>query len=265
MSENKASPTSLENSFSELSSETSNNENESGAESRPCGSKTGRKNFVKCKSIDLDDSLHLYKSIINTPRSDSSSRSEENIYENSRHDLKNNSNYNSNSVEQFQCNDIFKIEGERNLPSNKSSIIDIIKRTKPINHKSKSTKLELNLLTPPIEKFDMSRIKDNLESGATATSLPLTPSDGLLPPTPSTAPPLYSSVFENVGKCVMMPIDRDYETKYLLMNKMNGINGVNSYIPPGMRVKTEKTFQEHVYLFLEHPCGWFCFFYHMFV
>ena len=76
---------------------------------------------------------------------------------------------------------------------------------------------------------------------------------------------MYSSVFANVGKCVMMPIDKEYETKYLLMNKMNGINGVNSYIPPGMRVKTEKTFQEKVYLFLEHPCGWLCFFYHMFV
>ena len=265
MSENKASPISVDNSSSELSFETSTNENESGADSKYCGSKSGRKKFVRCKSIDLDDSFNLYKSIINTPRSDSSTRSHENLAEHIKNDLSSNSNCHSNSFEQFQCNDIFKIEGERNSSSNKNSIIDMMKKTKTNNHRGKSTNLELNLLPPPLQKFDLRRTKDHLECGTKATSLPLTPSDGLPPATPSTAPPMYSSVFANVGKCVMMPIDKEYETKYLLMNKMNGINGVNSYIPPGMKVKTEKTFQEQVYLFLEHPSGWLCFFYHMFV
>ena len=36
---------------------------------------------------------------------------------------------------------------------------------------------------------------------------------------PQSVPPMYSNIFANVGKCVMMPIDKNYEAKYLLMNK----------------------------------------------
>ena len=263
MSESKASPISLETSSSGMSSETFYNETESGFHLH--GSKSGRKNFVRSKSIDLNDSFDLYKSIDNTPRSGSSTHSKANVDRDMAGEQIKNNICNSNLIEQFNHNDIFKIEAEQNLLSNNNGIVDMVKQAKINTGKEKSTHLELKLLPLPQQKFDINRTKENLESGERTTSLPLTPSDGIFPPTPSTAPPLYSSVFANVGKCVMMPIDKQYETKYLLMNKMNGINGVNSYIPPGMRVKTEKTVQERVYLFLEHPSGWLCFFYHMFV
>ena len=261
MSENNASPTSSGNSSSESSSVTPSNEHKT----QLSESKTRRKSFVRCKSIDLDDSFNLYRSITNTPRSDSQSYSNEITEKSGEKDPISNEVYNTNHIERYQSNDIFKIEGERSEYSNNNAIIDMLKRKKYDNIKNRSTNLELKLLPPPLQKFDLNRTKVNLECDGKATSLPLTPSESNLPTTPSTAPPLYSSVFANVGKCVMMPIDKEYETKYLLMNKMNGINGVNSFIPPGMRVKPEKTIQEHVYLFLEHPCGWLCFFYHMFV
>ena len=73
MSENNASPTSSGNSSSESSSVTPSNEHKT----QLSESKTRRKSFVRCKSIDLDDSFNLYRSITNTPRSDSQSYSNE--------------------------------------------------------------------------------------------------------------------------------------------------------------------------------------------
>ena len=50
---------------------------------------------------------------------------------------------------------------------------------------------------------------------------------------------------------IFLPIDRNYETKYLMHKYRLG------------RGKRGRTFQENTYLFLEHPCGWIGFMYHM--
>ncbi|KAK6619779.1 hypothetical protein RUM43_012544 [Polyplax serrata] len=44
---------------------------------------------------------------------------------------------------------------------------------------------------------------------------------------------------------IYLPIDQAFKTKYVFHHKRG------------------KTFQESVYMFLEHPVGWFCFIYHI--
>ena len=51
---------------------------------------------------------------------------------------------------------------------------------------------------------------------------------------------------------VFLPIDRKYETKYMMHKYRLGVGG-----------RRGRTFQEKTYLFLEHPCGWIGFSYHM--
>ena len=46
-----------------------------------------------------------------------------------------------------------------------------------------------------------------------------------------------------------MPIDKAYEAKYLQEKSF-------------LQSKPQKTLQGRIYLFLEHPVGWLCFFYH---
>ena len=48
---------------------------------------------------------------------------------------------------------------------------------------------------------------------------------------------------------IFLPIDRNYETKYLFHYRHLKKRG--------------KTMQERTYVFLEHPIGWGCFIYHM--
>jgi len=49
---------------------------------------------------------------------------------------------------------------------------------------------------------------------------------------------------------IFLPIDRNYETKYMYHYRY-------------MAKKAKKSMQERTYVFLEHPAGWGCFFYHM--
>lgn len=44
---------------------------------------------------------------------------------------------------------------------------------------------------------------------------------------------------------IYLPIDQAFKTKYVFHHKRG------------------KTFQESVYMFLEHPVGWYCFIYHI--
>lgn len=46
---------------------------------------------------------------------------------------------------------------------------------------------------------------------------------------------------------IFLPMDQAFKAKYVFTNKKG------------------KTWKEKTYLFLEHPCGWYCFFYHFFV
>lgn len=46
---------------------------------------------------------------------------------------------------------------------------------------------------------------------------------------------------------IFLPMDQAFKAKYVFTNKKG------------------KTVKEKIYLFLEHPCGWSCFFYHFFV
>ena len=50
---------------------------------------------------------------------------------------------------------------------------------------------------------------------------------------------------------IFLPIDRNYESKYLMQKYRLG------------QGKRGRSFREKTYLFLEHPCGWFGFMYHM--
>ena len=50
---------------------------------------------------------------------------------------------------------------------------------------------------------------------------------------------------------IFLPIDRNYESKYLMQKYRLG------------RGRRGRTFKEKTYLFLEHPCGWIGFLYHM--
>ena len=52
---------------------------------------------------------------------------------------------------------------------------------------------------------------------------------------------------------LFLPMDRDYEAKYL-----------DQYLNKHTR-SSKKSNQEKIYLFLEHPSGWFGFLYHMLV
>lgn len=46
---------------------------------------------------------------------------------------------------------------------------------------------------------------------------------------------------------IFLPMDQAFKAKYVFTNKKG------------------RTMKEKIYLFLEHPCGWSCFFYHFFV
>ena len=222
------------------------------------------KTFVRCMSIDLDD-IGLYKSINNTPISKPSSPSEGRLDKHFHFNECDDRMYDSSLIDQFDCDDTFKDGRHMEEKTNNSTVINMIKNASGKKRKKKLPNLELSLINGPLETSDQIETNQFLELKEETSNLQPLPTSALDETTPSTATTMYSSLFANVGKCVMMPIDKDYETKYLLMNKMHGINGVNSFIPPGMKIRQEKTLQEHVYLFLEHPSGWVCFFYHMFV
>ena len=225
-----------------------------------------RKPFVRCRSIDSGD-IGLYKSVNNTPISKASSQSEE-IHEN-YFDFSDcvDGMCNSSQIGKIDCGDVFNVERQEEQNTNDSTIINMIRNAsgKGKGRKKKIPSLELSLINGPLTSFDHMETKRFLAPHEGSSNLQRSPKGAIAETTPSTSNTMYSSIFSNVGKCVMMPIDKDYETKYLLMNKMHGITGVNSFIPPGMKIKHEKTIKEHIYLFLEHPSGWFCFFYHMFV
>ena len=223
-----------------------------------------KKTFVRCMSIDLDD-IGLYKSINNTPISKPSSATEKRQDEHFNFNECDDRMYDLSPIDPINCDNIFKSEKQMEEKTNNSTVINMIKNASGKNRRKKLPNLELSLINGPLESFDQIETKQFLEQNEDTPNLHPLPNSALDETTPSTATTMYSSLFANVGKCVMMPIDKDYEAKYLLMNKMNGINGVNSFIPPGMKIRQEKTIQEHVYLFLEHPSGWLCFFYHMFV
>ena len=217
--------------------------------------------FVRCRSIDLDE-IGLYRSVNISPTNNHVSKPEQEFDPIDR-----------------TC----KLVNDEPSPENESDIKNVTEEdtltSTVINMESSKIKnidetieediqsIELKLISRPLKNLRMVT-SENQGQNATNDKLRLqipSPSSALLEKSPSTAPPEYSKIFANIGKCVMMPIDTDYEAKYRLMNKMNGINGVNSFFPPGMKSKPEKTWKEHIYLFLEHPSGWICFFYHMFV
>jgi hypothetical protein len=222
------------------------------------------KTFVRCRSIDLDD-IGLYQSINNTPISKPSSPSERKLDTHFNFNECEYRMYNSSPIDQANCDDTFKSEIQPEEKTNNSTVINMIKNASEKSRKKKLPNLELTLINGPLENLHQIETKQFLEPNENTSNLQPLPNSELDETTPSTATTMYSNLFANVGKCVMMPIDKDYETKYLLMNKMNGINGVNSFFPPGMKRRHEKTMQEHTYLFLEHPSGYICFFYHMFV
>lgn len=56
------------------------------------------------------------------------------------------------------------------------------------------------------------------------------------PPAPPGVPDPYYPIY--------LPIDQAFKAKYVFHQRKG------------------KTFQEKVYVFLEHPCGWICFIYH---
>jgi potassium voltage-gated channel KQT-like subfamily protein 1 len=56
------------------------------------------------------------------------------------------------------------------------------------------------------------------------------------PPAPPGVPDPYYPIY--------LPIDQAFKAKYVFHQRKG------------------KTFQERVYVFLEHPCGWICFIYH---
>ena len=220
-----------------------------------------RRTFVRCRSIDLDE-IGLYRSVNISPTNDHVSKLEQEFDPIDR-----------------RC----KLVTDEPSPENDSDIKNVTEEdpltSTVINMESSKVKniddtieeenqsIELKLISRPLTNLGLVT-SENPGQNATNDKLRLqitSPSSDLLQKSPSTAPPEYSKIFANIGKCVMMPIDTDYEAKYRLMNKMHGINGVNSFFPPGMKSKPEKTWKEHIYLFLEHPSGWICFFYHMFV
>ena len=49
---------------------------------------------------------------------------------------------------------------------------------------------------------------------------------------------------------IFLPIDKEYEAKYLFHHRFRGL-------------MIRRSWQERIYLFLEHPVGWTCFIYHM--
>ena len=217
--------------------------------------------FIRCRSIDLDE-IGLYRSINTSPTNNHVSRAEQECDPIDRRcKLVTDEPSSENDL------DIKNVTEEDPLTSTvinmENSKIKNIDETIEQDIQS----IELNLISRPLKNLGMAT-PENQGQNATNDKLRLqipSLSSALLEKSPSTAPPEYSKIFANIGKCVMMPIDTDYEAKYRLMNKMNGINGVNSFFPPGMKSKPEKTMKERIYLFLEHPSGWICFFYHMFV
>ena len=50
---------------------------------------------------------------------------------------------------------------------------------------------------------------------------------------------------------IFLPIDKEYEAKYLFHHRFRR----------GLMIR--RSWQERIYLFLEHPVGWTCFIYHM--
>ena len=220
-----------------------------------------RRTFVRCRSIDLDE-IGLYRSVNISPTNNHVSKPEQEF-----NPIDRTCELVTDESSPENDSDIKNVTEEDPLTSTvinmESSQIKNIDKTVEENIQS----IELKLMSRPVKNFGMVT-PENQGQNATNDKLRLqipSSSSALLEKSPSTAPPEYSKIFANIGKCVMMPIDTDYEAKYRLMNKMHGINGVNSFFPPGMKSKTEKTWKEHIYLFLEHPSGWVCFFYHMFV
>ena len=220
-----------------------------------------RRTFVRCRSIDLDE-IGMYRSVNISSTNNHVSKPEQEV---------------------DPIDSTCKLVTDEPTPENDSDIKNVTEKdpltSTVINMESSKIKnideiveediqsIELNLISRPLKNIGIAT-PENQGQNATNDKLRLqipSPSSALLEKSPSTAPPEYSKIFANIGKCVLMPIDTDYEAKYRLMNKMHGINGVNSFFPPGMKSKPEKTVKEHIYLFLEHPSGWICFFYHMFV
>lgn len=70
------------------------------------------------------------------------------------------------------------------------------------------------------------------------------------PPTPSSdaeeeaAPNTPPAGIPDPYYPIYLPIDQEFKAKYVFHQRRG------------------KTFQEKVYVFLEHPCGWLCFIYH---